>query len=76
MGPTYTLDITSLVGLLQEIAKVAHQLSIMDFLSHPFLHRVAGHICQHQQHIQPCPFVIGFPTNANTNATITISGSL
>ena len=32
MGPTYTLDITSLVGSLQEIAEFAHKLLIMDLL--------------------------------------------
>ena len=30
MGPTYTLDITSLVGALQEIVEFAHQLLILD----------------------------------------------
>ena len=45
MDPTYTLDITSLVSILQEIAEFAHQLLIMDLLPYPFLHRVASHIC-------------------------------
>ena len=51
MGPTYTLDITSLVGPLQEITEFAHQLLILDLLPCPFLHRVASYIRQHQQHI-------------------------
>ena len=54
MGPTYTLDITSLVGPLQEIVEFAHQLLILDLLPYPFLHRVASHIHQHQQHTQSC----------------------
>ena len=37
MGPTYTLDITSLVGPLQEITEFAHQLLIMDLFLYPFL---------------------------------------
>ena len=45
MGPTYTLDMTNLVGPLQEIAEFAHQLLFMDLLPHPFLQRVASHIC-------------------------------
>ena len=76
MGSSYTLDITSSVGPLQEIAEFAHQLLILGLLPYPFLHRVASHIRQYQQHIQPCPFVVGFSTNANTNAIIIISGSL
>ena len=44
MDPTYTLDITSLVGLLQEIAEFTHQLLILDLLPCPFLYKVAGHI--------------------------------
>ena len=47
MGPTYTLDITSLVGPLQEIAEFAHQLLILDLLPYPFLHGVTSHIRQH-----------------------------
>ena len=41
--------------LLQEIAEFTHQLLILDLLLYPFLHRVASHLRQHQQHIQPCP---------------------
>ena len=76
MGPTYTLDITSLVGPLQEFAEFAHQLLILDLLPYHFLHRVASHIHQHQQHIQPCPGCRWFSTNAKTNAIIIISSSL
>ena len=76
MDPTYTLDITSLVGLLQEIAEIAHQRFILDLLPSPFLHRVSGRIHQHQQHIHPCSHCRWFSTNANTNAIFTISGSL
>ena len=77
MDPTYILDITSLVGLLQEIAEIAHQLLILDLFPYPFLHRVAGHIHQHQQHTQSGPSCrwFFFSTNANTNAIFTISGS-
>ena len=46
MDPTYTFDITSLVGILQRIAEFAHQLLIMDSLPYPFLQRVASHIFQ------------------------------
>ena len=73
MGPTYTLGMTNLVGPLQEIEEFAHQLLIMELLPHPFLHRVSGQICQHQRHIHPCPCVIGFSTNGNTNAITIIS---
>ena len=55
MDPTYTFDITSLVGILLRIAEFAHQLLIMDRLPYPLLQGVASHICQHQQHIQPGP---------------------
>ena len=48
MGPTYTLDMTNLVGPLQEIAEFVHQLLFMDLLPPPFLQRVSSHIHQHQ----------------------------
>ena len=56
MGDTYTLGMTNLVGPLQEIAEFAHQLLSWTCCFIPFLHRVASHNCQHQQHIQlgPC----------------------
>ena len=37
MGPTYTLDMTNLVGPLLEIANFAHQLLIMELFPCPFL---------------------------------------
>ena len=58
MGPTYTLDITSLVGPLQEIVEFAHQSLILDLLPYPFLHRVFGHIRQHQQHISAMSMLV------------------
>ena len=82
MDPTYTLDITSLVGLLQEIAEFAHQLLILDLLPYPFLHKALLvtfiniiNIFSHS-HV-----VVGLSTNTNTNTDLsttifTISGLL
>ena len=76
MGPTYTLDITNLVGPLQEIAKFSHQLLILDLLHYPFLHRVALTFVSIRNLFSHVHVVFGFSTNANTNAIIIISGSL
>ena len=76
MGHTYTLDMTILVGPLQEIAEFVHQLSILDLFPYPFLHRVASHIHQHQHIFSHVHVVVGFSTNANIKAIVIISGSL
>ena len=75
MGSTYTLDMTNLVGPLQEIAEFCSPTFAMDLLLYPFLHRVAGLIHQLQQHIHPGPCHHWFSHYANIKAMIIISGS-
>ena len=76
MGPTYTLDITSLVGPLQEIAEFAHQLLIMDLLPHPFSRGFLVTFISISNIFSQVHVVIGLSTNANFNAIIIISGTL
>ena len=75
MDPTYTFDITNLVGILQRIAEFAHQLWLWTgFLipsSRGFLATFANiNNISSQVHV-----VIGFSTNANIKAMIITSGS-
>ena len=74
MGHTYTLDMTNLVGPLQEIAAFAHQLLLWTCCLIPFSKGLLVS-CQHQQHIQLGPCRRWFSTNANIKAMIIISGS-
>ena len=73
MDPTYTLDITNLVGILQRIVEFALHL-----LDHGFValslsfYKVDGPMQRHHQHLQPRSCVVGF----STNTIFTISGSL
>ena len=76
MGPTYTLDMTNLVGPLQEIAEFAHQLLIMDLLHHPFSRGLLVTFVSINNIFSQVHVVVGFSTNANTNAIIIVSGSL
>ena len=76
MDPTYTLDITSLVSILQEIADFAHQLLIMDLLHHPFPRGLLVTFVSISNIFSQVHAVVGFFTNANTNAMIIISSSL
>ena len=67
MAPIYTLDVTSLVGLLQKIEEFSHKLLNHGFVALSFLHKVAGHRQQHHHIFSHAPVVIGLTTNTITN---------
>ena len=76
MGPTYTLDITSLVGPLQEIAEFAHQLLLWTCCLIPFFIGLLVTIVSISNIFIRVHVVVGFSTNANIKSMIIISGSL
>ena len=76
MGHTYTLDMTNLVGPLQEIAKFAHQLLSWTACLIPFSRGLLVAFINISNIFSQVHVIVGFSTNANTNAMIIISGSL
>ena len=76
MDPTYTFDITSLVGILQRIAEFTHQLLIMDWLLIPSSRGLLFTFVSISNIFSQADIVVGFSSNANTNAITIVSGSL
>ena len=76
MGHTYTLDITNLVGPLQEIAEFAQELLLWTCCLIPFSIGLLVTFISISNIFSQFRVVIGFSTNANTNAITIISGSL
>ena len=76
MGHTYTLDMTNLVGPLQEIAAFAHQLLLWTCCLIPFFIGLLVTFVSISNIFSQVHVVVGFSTNANTNAITIISGSL
>ena len=76
MGRTYTLDMTNLVGPLQEIAEFVHQLLLWTCCIIPFFIGLLVTFISISNILNHVQVVIGFSTNANINAIFTISGSL
>ena len=75
MGPTYTLDMTDLVSIWQRIAEFVHQLLLWTCFLIPFSRGLLVTFVSIYNIFSQVGVVIGFPTNANTNAIIIISGS-
>ena len=76
MGPTYTLGMTNLVGPLQEMEEFAHQILFVELLPHPFPRGLLVTFVSISNIFSQVHVVVGFSTNANTNAITIISGSL
>ena len=76
MGSTYTLDMTNLVGPLQEIAGFAHQLLLWTCCLIPFFIGLLVTSISISNIFIQVHFIVGFATNANIKAMIIISGSL
>ena len=76
MGRTYTLDMTNLVGPLQEIAKFAHQLLLWTCCLIPFSMGLLVTYVSISNIFIRVHVIVGFSTNANIKAMIIIIGSL
>ena len=75
MGHAYTLDMTNLVGPLQEIAAFAHQLLLWTCCLIPFSIGLLITIVSISNTFIQVHVIVGFPTNFNIKAMIIISGS-
>ena len=75
MGPTYTVDMTNLVGPLQEIAEFAHQLLLWTCCLIPFFIGLLASFISFINIFIRVHVIVGFATNANIKAMIIISGS-
>ena len=76
MGLTYTLVMTNLVGPLQEIAECAHQLLLWTCCLIPFSKGLLVTIVSISNIFIRVHVIVGFATDANIKAMITISGLL
>ena len=76
MGRTYTLDMTNLVGPLQEIAEFAHQLLLWTCCLIPFSRGLLVTFISISNIFIRVHVIIGLSTNANIKAMIIISGTL
>ena len=76
MGHAYTLDMTNLVGPLQEIAAFAHQLLLWTFCLIPFSMGLLVSFISINNIFIRVHVIVGFSTNANIKAMTIISGSL
>ena len=76
MGRTYTLDMTNLVGPLQEIAKFAHQLLLWTHCLIPFFIGLLVTFLSISNIFIRVHVIVGLSTNANIKAMIIISGLL
>ena len=76
MDPTYTLDITNLVGPLQEIAGLANQLLSWTFCLIPFFIGLLVTFLSINNIFIWVHVIVGFATNSNIKAMIIISCSL
>ena len=76
MGPTYTLDMTNLVGPLQEIAEFVHQLLLWTCCLIPFFIGLLVTPISINNIFIRFHDIIGFSTNANIKAITIISGLL
>ena len=75
MGRTYTLEMTNLVGPLQEIAKFAHQLLLWTCRLIPFFIGLMITFLSISNIFIRVHIIVGFATSANIKAMIIISGS-
>ena len=76
MGRTYTLDMTNLVGPLQEFAGFAHQLLSWTCCFIPFSKGLLVTFISFSNIFIWVQVILGFPTNANIKEMIIISGLL
>ena len=76
MGSTYTLEMTNLVGPLQEIVEFAHQLLLWTCCLIPFFIGLSVTFISIGNIFIRVHVIVGFSTNANIKAMIIISGSL